>query len=381
MKRFIKILGDGQIWDIKRISESNPEETFEDLFSGRALGRMAEEGAGIFCRFKEKGRITGFSVTKALLSNDKTARQEARALIENLAKNAGLGIEALTKGKGFKQGWQNKEKSYWKNLDIVIIGGGVSEGKTGRILVKAIKKYLAENSLSNIKVEQARFPGKEAGFLGAVINAINEVCAEAKTAKQVGGIGLDLGREEIGVGLLAIDTGSCRLIKQNKNYWLFRHSVRTPGKNYLKSFLDRRKDYSEREKETGRRIRTKILQAMADLIIEAKKAAEKKGLACSRNIGAAVPGRASSQGYILNSTDYLPFFRKQDGFNLAKNLETILSRKKLPDCRLRIVNDGIAAGIANVYFGASAAKAESAKFGFLGAGSGLGGCAGLINAK
>ncbi|MDD4893844.1 MAG: hypothetical protein PHW54_00820 [Candidatus Omnitrophica bacterium] len=379
MSGFLKILGDGQVWDVRGISPEAPCETFEDLFSGRALGRMAQQ-RNIFSSFKDKGKVTGFSVTKALLSNNKEAKKAARLLIEGLAENGARGIAALNNGKGLKKNWSSRERSYWKGLDFVIIGGGVSEDLTGRILVNSIKKYLSREKLFDIEVLQAKFPGKEAGFMGAVINTIEDVCRRAnkKRLRTIGAIGLDLGREDIGVGLLAVDAVSKKLLKQKNNYWLFKYSVRTPYKKYLKNFMDSRQDYTAGEYKLGERIRHAILNRMAGLVIQARKRACSMGLACADRVGVAVPGSTSPDGYIINSTDYLPFFRKQDGFNFARNLEASLAEKKAGECHIHIINDGIAAGIANIYFDVSRVRDMRGKFAFLGVGSGLGGCLGVV---
>ena len=201
MSRDLKTLGDGQIWDLKGVSTHAPFETFEDLFSGRALGRMAREKRKVFSAFKEKGKITALSVTKALLSKNLKAKNTAKVLLEELAKNAVRGIEILSQGRGFKEDWTEKERNHWKNPDLVIIGGGVSKAETGRFLVSRIRKYLSQNGFSRLQIRQAKFPGKEAGFLGAVINIIQKICSAAKKRglKVIGGIGIDLGREEIGV--------------------------------------------------------------------------------------------------------------------------------------------------------------------------------------
>lgn len=386
MNKYLKILGDGQIWDVKGILPGATQKTFEDLFSGRALAQIAKtfnqqspKEKKILSTFKEKGKITGLSVTKALLSHNKQAKETARILLEDLAKNSARGIAALNSGKGFKENWSNREKNYWRNLDFVIIGGGVSEGLTGRILVSLIKKYLSEDELSNIKVSVAKFPGKEAGFLGAVINIIKVICNEAKIKglKVISAIGLDLGREEIGVGLLAINPHSGRILKQRKHYWFFKYAVKTPYRSHLKKFMDSRRDYTLSERKLGERIRASILDEMAGLINQAQNKTQKIGLVCARNVGIAVPGSTTSRGYIINSTDYLPFFRKQDGFNFAKSLEESLDKAGMRNYHIHMINDGIAAGIANIYFDLFTAR--SGKFAFLGAGSGLGGCVGVIN--
>lgn len=386
MNRYLEILGDGQVWDLKGIKPEAREEIFEDLFSGRALGRIAEEinrqaypKNGAFSGFKEKKRVTGISVTRALLSDNSKAKKAARRAIESLAKNGALGIAALTRGKGFKKNWPLVQKNHWKGIDSVVIGGGVSEDKTGKILVSSIERYLAEYGLSKIRVFQAKFPGKEAGFLGAVTNIITKVIREARVRhlKVIGGIGLDLGRDEIGVGLLKIDSASARILRRKKHYWLFKYSAKTPYKRQLKNFLDSRRNYTIKERKLGERIRLAILEQMADLILRAQAKANKLGLACSRHVGVAVPG-STRAGYIINSTDYLPFFRKEDGFNFKENLERVLAEKKLGGLEAHLINDGIAAGIANIYIDPSAGL-KRGKIAFLGVGSGLGGCVGLVN--
>ena len=385
MDKYLKILGNGQIWDLKGILSTSPQETFEDLFSGRALAQMARQvnqqplkRRGIFSQFKQSGRITGLSVTKALLSSNQQAKDTAITLLERLAKNAAAGIEALTKGKGVKPNWTNQQRSYWRNLDTIIIGGGVSEGATGKVLVRLIKKYLSKSGLLRLKVYQAKFPGKEAGFLGAVINIRDLISQEAKQKgiKRIGAIGLDLGREEIGVGLLVINSKTEKIISKRKNHpWFFQRSVKTSHPQELKVFLDSRRDYTKKEQARGEHIRSLILKQIANLIILAQTETQKLGLESSQNIAVAVPGCTSS-GCVINSTDYLPFLRKKDGFNFTQALEEFLLGRGMRGNCIHIINDGIAAGIANAYFDASLVKAG--KFAFLGVGSGLGGCVGRL---
>jgi len=386
MNKYLETLGDGQIWDLRGILPEAKQKTFEDLFSGRALARMAQEvnrcspeARVLFTPFKEKGKITGLSVTKALLSHNKKAKKIAIILLKDLAKNAGLGIKALNEGKGFKPHWSTKERNYWKNLDVIFIGGGVSEGLTGKILAASIKRFLSQDNLSEIRVYQAKFPGKEAGFLGAVINIFKIICREGKARglKEIAAIGLDLGREKIGVGLLTIKPNTGRIIlKQRGKPRFFQHSLKTPCQRYRRIFLDSRRDYARRERIRGKQIRELILSQMANLIILAQAQAKRFGWETARHIGVAVPGRVSTDGYIADSTDYLPFFRRRDGFHFARSLEESLVKRGLSDYQVHLVNDGIAAGIANAYF--DSLKASDGKFAFLGAGSGLGGCVGRV---
>lgn len=378
MGNYLKILGNGQIWDVRGLDVDAPEfrKTFEDLFSGRALGEAASR-IETFSRFKEKGRVTGYSVTKALLSHDAAAKKQARIALGNLAKNGASGIETLSRGKGYKQNWPDKEKNYWKNIDIVVIGGGVSEQATGRFLINAIKKELDRRGLSRIRLYQARFPGKESGILGAVINIISRVTKDAKHRglRRITAIGLDIGRDDIGSGLLEIDSAANEVLPQKKP-WLYKTSVKTPHKRHLKKFLDSRADYPAKDRRLGEYIRGEILNRIADLIVKTEVYSKKKGLKVSANIAVAVPGSASVDGFILDSTDYLPFFRKKDGFNFARALEAVLRKKTLQAHRVYIINDGIAAGIANMHFGFL--KEKNKKIAFFGVGSGLGGCLGHV---
>jgi hypothetical protein len=388
--KYLEILGDGQIWDVKGILPFAHQKTFEDLFSGRALGEMAQavnqhlpKNKRVFSLFKEKGKITGFSVTKALLSNNREAKKIAISLLDKLAKNAALGIKVLTKGRGFKENWSNREKGYWRGLNRVIIGGGASEGLTGKTLIRLIKKYLSQNCFSNLGIYQAKFPGKEAGFLGAALSILEIIFKEAKQKKLdlIAVSSLDLGREEIGVGLLAIRLYAPNaILKRNKHYWFFKKSIPTARRKSLEIFLDSRQDYTQAERARGERIRTHILGQMTDLIACAQAKAKSLGLPCSENIAVAVPGRTSDNDYIIDSTDYLPFFRKKNGFNLARALERLLFKKGLRGYHAHIINDGIAAGIANIYFNFPQVRAGE-KIAFLGVGSGLGGCLGRVGAR
>lgn len=53
-------------------------------------------------------------------------------------------------------------------------------------------------------------------------------------------------------------------------------------------------------------------------------------------------------------------------------------KRGLSGYRIHIINDGIAAGIANAYF--DFLKIKYGKFAFFGVGSGLGGCVGKVGA-
>jgi len=383
----LKVLGDGQIWDVRGISAAALDKTFEDLFSGRALGGMAfgfdqecPSGKKIFSRFKEKGKITGFSVTKALLSSNKEAVKKANGLIDKLAENGALGIEILVKGRGIKKNWPDNKRNCWKGLNKVIIGGGVSEGLTGKILISSIRKHLLKRGVSGIEVCQAKFPGKEAGFLGAIINFLfiekPSQNRKAGIAAIKAGIGVDLGREDIGVGISMVHFRKGEILRRGGKHWFYNGSLKTPFRSYRRRFLDSREDYARAEKEKGIKIREAILSRIADLIFRAQKKMMAQGIDCSRHIGVAVPGEVSKDGYILNSTDYLPFFRKKDGFDFCGELKFLLEKKGLPGAEIKLVNDGIAAGIANIYFGVP--KNTHGKFAFLGVGSGLGGCVGIM---
>lgn len=387
MDKYCTILGDGQVWDVRGVSPEAPEATFEDLFSGRALGRMAREAnlrpsltKGAFSPYRQKGRITGVSVTRALLSSNARAQRAARSVLDEFARMAALGIQALHTASASKRRWSAQEQNHWRNLDVVIIGGGVSEEETGRFLVRLISRHLARLGLSHIRLLQACFPGKEAGFIGAVIRVIRPIIKEAlqKKVRTIAAIGLDVGRDEIGVGLLALTVPTGRLVRHRQGYWFFRKSVKTAPRGCLVHFFDARRDYSARERKLGRRMRSEIMQRMVALIAEARQAAQEKGLVCARHICVAVPGRVVDDGAIADSTDYLPFFRQRDGFNFGRSLERMLHSEGLQGIRVKVVNDGIAAGIANAYFDR---RVNGGKFAFLGVGSGLGGCVGRVRIR
>jgi len=371
MKKIV-ILGDGHIWDIRGIDPEHPAKIFEDLFSGRALGERAEIFARLFEKFKEKdkSRLTGLSVTRALLSKkDKLASQKAGQVIKEMGEAAGRGIEILTQGRANKPGWSSKEAGFWKGLTAVVIGAGVSQGRTGSILIKAIRHYLKKRNLGHIEILKARFPGKEAGFLGGIANIIDLVSREKEIRRfsRVGIIGLDLGRTGVGVGVTVINPGKRAISLKKPQPWIFRYSRKTQGANKIKNYLH--------HKKVGIKLRSKIINQLAELICLARKNLEDKNIPYARHIAVAVPGRVSRDGYILDSADYLPFFRKKDSFHFSGILKKRLREKGCSGFRIQVLNDGIAAGLANLRLGVGLANLKvGGKYAFLGPGSGLGGC-------
>jgi hypothetical protein len=368
----ITVLGDGQIWDVRGIDPAHPGMIFEDAFCGRVLEEKARLRPGIFGRYIEKGKtgITGMSVTRALLDRrNKKAQEAALTILREVAVSAGKGIAILTAGKGYKPGWTKKESAFWKGLSCVIIGGGVSKGRTGSIIIAGIKDYLAKKELGVITVTKAKFPGKESGFLGAVVHVLEAACrqAKAKGLSRVGVVSIDVGRDKIGAGILVVNPKTCDIIKNKYSPWIYRYSVRTARSSS-------RIKYFEKHKSLGLQLRASIVSQIANLIIRAKTHAEKSGIAYSSHVGLALPGEASADGYLRGSTDYLPFFTKKDGFHFTAAVEADLEKSGIVGFRLHIVNDGIAAGLANIRFGLGLTHLKDGTYAFLGPGSGLGGC-------
>ena len=385
MDKEIIILGNGQIWDVNGIDCENPDKTFEDLFSGRALGELALTQS-IFKRYREKNKITGRSVTKALLSKDRKSRAAAVALLEKIGNNAGRGIELLTKGKAQKSTkWSKKAGNYWRNLDGVIIGGGVSSGETGKVIIKYIREYLKSRKLGSIKIFQAKFPGKESGFLGSIAYIFDFICKEgikSRKNNKIVGLGIDVGRSKIGIGAVVINPKTKKVVSKRKNdIWAFQRSINFPEKSKLKIFKDSDRKYTIREKETGLQLRDKILDEMADLCCWAIDKIKSLNMVPAYNIGIGLPGEATKDGFLVGSTHYLPFFRKKDNFHFSKTLKNKLKDRGYRNYSVSIINDGIASGLANLKFGIGLSNLKDGKYAFLGPGSGLGGFVGQIRTR
>jgi hypothetical protein len=361
----VTVLGNGQIWDLKGIDPKNPDSNFEDVFSGRALGRLANSfDKKLFSKFIEKreSHITGMSVTLALNSKNKKAQAAAKAVLSQMAQIGARGIEILTKEK-------------WRGLKAVIIGGGVSAGKTGKILVEGMKKYLRKAGL-DIKVYQAKFPGKEAGFLGAIAHIelmtfLEEIGLEYK---KVAVIGLDIGREDIGCGVIELNNFSGEAVKNKGKIIIYQSNKKMPiSLKEQKIFQNSYRSYSPSEIELGKKLRGELLKAAASQIVDAYRWCQSKGKVCSNQIGVAVPGEPDKEGYLIGSTQYLPFLQKKDGFRFKIGLETATTQCGMAGFCVHPVNDGIAALLANLEFGLGLNRLEEGKYAFLGPGSGLGG--------
>jgi hypothetical protein len=252
----------------------------------------------------------------------------------------------------------------------VVIGGGVSQGKTGKILIQGIKNHLRAHGLGGLTVSQAKFPGKESGFLGAAVSLLDAACAEAGSGKikQLGIIGIDLGRDRVGAGILMVNPQTCAIIgKKAGQGIIYRYEEKTcRSSSRLKQF--------DRQRKLGEKLRGDIVGQTADLVERTRAQAEKRKINYSRQIGLAIPGEVAPDGYLLGATDYLPFFTKKDGFHFAKAVEKELQRRGISGLRIRLINDGIAAGLANLRLGLGLGHLKSGKHAFLGPGSGLGGC-------
>ena len=390
----VNVLGNGQIWDLKGTDPQNPNRNFEDVFSGRALGRLAISfDKRLFNKYIEKNNnhITGMSVTLAISSKNKKAQAAAKVVLNQMARIGANGIELLTKGK-----WNDPALNQngsgpipgkalrcrcRAGLKGVVIGGGVSEGKTGKVLVEAIKKYLTKAGLK-IKIYQAKFPGKVAGFLGAIANIeLMTILEEIGTEyKKVAVIGVDVGREDIGCGVIELNNFTGEAIKRKGKIIIYQSNKKMPlSLKEQKVFQDSYRSYSPQELELAKQLREKLLKTAASQIVDAYKWCRSNGKVCSNQVGIAVPGEPDREGYLIGSTQYLPFLQKKDGFRFKIGLETATTQSGMAGFCVHLVNDGIAALLANLNFGLGLNKLEEGKYAFLGPGSGLGG--GLVEIR
>ncbi|MBN1793328.1 MAG: hypothetical protein JW844_00010 [Candidatus Omnitrophica bacterium] len=422
----IAILGNGQIWDVTKIRDDRPEAVFEDLFSGRSLKERAlafdrqhaadHGGRAIFGAFLEEGKtsVTGRSVTLAFESGNEEAVSAAQTVLDEMAVDCARAVEMVTKGTAVKEAWTENEKKMWQDIRCLVIGGGVSRGETGRYIIEKITGYFRKDpKLRPIDVFQGRYPGKESGILGAVAYAVPFILHEGEFSQDACIIGIDFGRTELGVGVVRLD------LRMNKIYpapstqgtaegpFLFYKSVSTYDPDALLPFADACREYSEEERARGIEIRTEIVRRIVDLTREAIDFTKAEGLSVSRNIGVGSPGEVSKDNWLVSSTQYLPFFQEKDGFRLGDALRRTLeegegftpldngssddavgtqsengteverapsNNDNITGFNFHIVNDGIAAGLANIRFGlASQEEMREGRYMFLGPGSGLGG--------
>lgn len=373
----IEVLGDGQIWDLCGIDKDNPEKTFEDLFSGRALegflNGIDKNSKRLFYNYLEGNKLRGMAVTKALLSKNQLKIKTAKIILEKLAKNGAKGIIAFDKGLGFKN-WTKKEREYWTNIDSVIIGGGVSKDYTGKMLIYLIKNELKRNKHRKINIYQARFSGKESGFLGAAVNVLNEAFKNNNCGiKAI--IGLDFGRDKIGCSFILADSKAKKVLEKNDRLWDDIIIDKTPRALECKLFLDSKNNFSKKEIILGKKIRSEILEKIVELIKINIQIINARKIPCCKYIGISMPGQIDKNGDIIGSTDYLPFLCKKDNFHFKKEIEKNLVKCGIKGFKVSVINDGIAAALANIYFDK---RIKNGKVAFLGVGSGLGGFVGRV---
>jgi glucokinase len=136
---------------------------FEAYASGTALARLGRDAAaddpdGLLARLgRERGEVTGETVTAAAQQGDPTAR----ALFARLGRWLGVGIASLAN---------------IFELDAVVVGGGVVE--TGDLLLEPARAAAREFAYAPaarpaVPVEPATFGG-DAGVIGAALLALEE---------------------------------------------------------------------------------------------------------------------------------------------------------------------------------------------------------------
>ena len=97
-----------------------------------------------------------------------------------------------------------------------------------------------------------------------------------------------------------------------------------------------------------------------------------------REVGAFLLHVRFAEGYLVGSTSNLPFMQRIHGFNFTEDLtrrvnELLAERGIDVPVMIKTLNDGDAAGIANILFDAAVVKTPGEKIGFMGPGTGLGG--------
>ncbi|NQT07379.1 MAG: UTP--glucose-1-phosphate uridylyltransferase, partial [Candidatus Omnitrophica bacterium] len=382
----VEVVADVQVWNLEgvvgpevaRELYSRDSVIFEDIFSGRGLAQIAEvRNKELFMRFMEEGEteITGMAVTRALLSQDEEAREAAREILEDeFGLYLGKGIETLLKGTGTKDGWTKEQLiETWQGTKCFIIGAGVSMGETGEAVIRGAKRYLQSVGLADIELIQAKFPGKEAGFVGTAAHSLPYILEEEPAQAELGVIAIDFGRTKTGVGLLKVDPQRGTLLEaSDERIELYSDEIDTPSATDRETFQDPDREYNEEEQREGLQVREGIVDTIARQIIEGIEKARQEGLDVSKHLGVSSPGEVDDEGYLVGSTDYLPFFQKKDGFCFKKAIEARLEDLGYEGYEVHVVNDGTAAGLGNIRFGLDFAQLPEGKYAYLGPGSGLG---------
>ncbi len=275
---------------IRDIDPDNPELKMADLASADALSRYTERADAV----------------DTLLSWVRGGREDekVRAALLKMGENLGRIIERL-------MDW-----SYWRNTEKVFIGGGLSEGASGDVLIRQAEKHLSKVLDISVDLRKIHYHPAVAGLVGSTYFLPREVKGEPSLT-------VDLGGGNLRTGLITSVPGP----EQDPVHY-------SKLLNWRKLNLDRKS----------------LVNLIAREILDCLKIGKEIGLKISKFGGLAIPALIDEEGYVIGKDRNLPGDWTSPGFHLPSILEAEIEEKGFESIKFIARNDVVCQGLSEIPF-------------------------------
>lgn len=277
--------------NVRGIDPENPELKMAHLVSASALKRYCDREEiveSVFNWLKEDGE-----------------NLEIESALRRMGRNLGLVIKRILSWK------------YWKRTERIYLGGGVSEGKIGDILLEEAKNFItAETSLS-VELRKIHYPPAVAGLIGVTYFIPTKHRRKAT-------ITVDLGGGNLRTGLILPPT-------EDENAGVL-----------YSNFLNWQKLGLSRDS---------LADLISSEIIDCLKVSRKTKTKISKYIGVGFPALVDEEGYVVGKDRNLPGNWTDPQFHLPSIINSKIEEETdFGGFKFMIKNDAVCQGLSEIPF-------------------------------
>ncbi len=292
---------------IKKIDPSNPELKMKDLVSANTLAQYANRKDAVDALFK-------------WLRNGPNDPKIEKALVK-MGQNLGRVLERLTN-------W-----SYWKNTEEVFIGGGLSEGVSGDILIREAKSYLSKNKENSIELKKIHYHPSVAGLIGTTYFLPQKVRGDTILA-------VDLGGGNLRTGLITSTPNMKETLVHYTNLL-----------NWRTLDLDKKS----------------LVDLIVQEVLDCLKVGKQLDIKISEYGGIAIPALLDDEGFITGKDRNLPGDWTKTDFHMPSIIENKIKERGFKPMKFIAQNDVVCQGLSELPF-----MQDVKEWGILTVGTGLG---------
>lgn len=294
--------------NVRGIDPKNPKLKMADLVSAPALKK--------YC---DREKIVE-SVFHWLKGNGEDL--EIESALRMMGTNLGLIVKRLLNWK------------YWKKTERIYVGGGVSEGKIGDILLKEAKDFISAETSLNVTLRKIHYSPAVAGLIGATYFIPTKNGRKAVPT-------IDLGGGNLRTGLVLPPSEDENAVVFHSNFL-----------NWQKLGLNR----------------DSLVELISSEVIDCLNVSKETKTEISEYMGISFPALVDEKGYVIGKDRNLPGNWIDSQFHLPSIINSKIKEKTgFGDFKFIVRNDAVCQGLSEIPF-----VHDVKRWGVLTIGTGLG---------